>query len=89
MEGVRLAKGDASAVNPLSAELITLPNRGGDAELFREDLQTWLRALFWTPAGTVRFKAPDSKEDPIVERARQLARKLDANIYGEKGEAYD
>ena len=41
-EGVRLAQGDVAA----NDSPLVLPNRGGDAEAFRQDCETWLRALF-------------------------------------------
>lgn len=89
IEGVRMAHGDAAMTNPLTERIVVLPNRGGDAEVFRKDCEKWLRALFWTPGGTVRFAAPEFKEDPIIPVARKLATELGARICDDGGEPYD
>ncbi|HKR91873.1 hypothetical protein [Novosphingobium sp.] len=89
VDGVRMARGDAAATNPLTREIIVLPNRGGDAEVFRKDCDTWLRALFWTPGGIVRFIAPEMAEDPILPIAHRLAGELNARVCGAEGETYD
>ncbi|MCJ2178044.1 hypothetical protein MTR64_05675 [Novosphingobium sp. 2580] len=87
IEGVRMAKGDAEVANPLTKEIVVLPNRGGDAEVFREDCHRWLRALFWTPDGAVRFAEPGMAGDPIVPLACQLADELHARVCDDRGEA--
>lgn len=87
-QGVRMANGDAAAADPVNKEMVVLPNRGGDVEVFRKDCRKWLRALFWTPDGTVRFVEPEMKEDPILPLASELAGKLGAGIYNEEGAAY-
>lgn len=89
VEGVRLARGDAEVPNRLTDRILVLPNRGGDAEVFRKDCGHWLRALFWTPDGIVRFTAPGMKEDPIIPLACKLANELGAHVYGDEGETYD
>ncbi|WP_067733150.1 hypothetical protein [Novosphingobium naphthalenivorans] len=88
MEGVRMAKGDAAVTNPLTEQVVTLPNRGGDAEIFREDCHKWLRALFWTPDGMVRFAEPGMAEDPIIPVASKLANTLRAHVCDEDGKPY-
>ena len=85
IEGIRLAQGDAVAANPLDETVVTLPNRGGDAEVYREDCQTWMRTMFWTPEGTIRFAAPESEDDTILPLAGKLATELNAGIYDEAG----
>ena len=85
VDGVRMAEGDASAVNPLTQGRIVIPNRGGDAEIFRADCQRWLRALWWTPGGIVRFAAPEKDEDPVTDIARALATELEARIMDAEG----
>ncbi|MCT2400360.1 hypothetical protein [Novosphingobium mangrovi (ex Huang et al. 2023)] len=87
VEGVRMANGDAHASNPRNEHIVVLPNRGGDAEVFREDCERWLRALFWTPDGTVRFAEPEMKDDPVLTLARSLAGELGAHVYDDKGKA--
>ena len=86
-QGVRMADGDAAVANPLTKEIVVLPNRGGDAEVFREDCHRWLRALFWTPDGMVRFAEPGMEGDPIVPLANQLAEELHARVCDDRGEA--
>ncbi|KHK91743.1 hypothetical protein [Novosphingobium malaysiense] len=88
IDGIRMATGDAAAANPLTEDVVTLPNRGGDAEVYRQDCQTWMRTMFWTPEGTIRFAAPESKDDTILPLAGKLARELDAGIYDESGKAH-
>lgn len=89
VEGVRMSQGDASLVNPLTKETVTLPNRGGDADLFRTDCNRWLRALWWTPDGIVRFAAPETDGDPVLSAARALATELEARVVSQDGEVYD
>lgn len=86
-EGLRMAQGDAVAVNPITQEPVVLPNRGGDAEVFRADCRDWMRQLFWTPDGTVRFVRPEMKEDPLIPLARRIAGELDARVCDEDGRA--
>lgn len=89
VEGVRMSEGDAALLNPLTKETVVLHNRGGDAELFRPDCNRWLRVLWWTPDGIVRFPAPETEGDPLLTTARSLATELDARIVGQDGEIYD
>ena len=89
VQGVRMAEGDASAVNPLTKDRIVIPNRGGDVEIFRADCQCWLRTLWWTPAGSVRFAAPETDGDTVAEIARALATELQARIVDDEGKVYD
>lgn len=89
VEGVRMAEGDASAVNPLTQAAVVIPNRGGDVEIFRADCQRWLRALWWTPGGIVRFAAPETDGDRVAEIARTLASELQARIVDNEGRLYD
>lgn len=89
VDGVRMARGDAEIVNPLTERIVTLRNRGGDVEVFRKDCGRWLRVLFWTPDGIVRFTAPGMKDDPIIPLACRLAGELGARVYGDRGEVYD
>lgn len=88
VDGIRMASGDATKTNPLTEQILVLHNRGGDAEIFRADCETWLRALFWTPDGTVRFAAPEMAGDPILPLAGKLAGELGAHIYDDEGEIY-
>ncbi|TCM22418.1 hypothetical protein EDF56_1011108 [Novosphingobium sp. PhB165] len=82
IEGVRLADGDANALNPVTREWVVMPNRGGDVEVWRDGYGGWLRALWWSPNGTVSFAAPDPEPDghSILAVARDLAGKLGADI---------
>lgn len=89
VEGARMAQGDACAVNPLTKERIIIPNRGGDVEIFRPDCQCWLRALWWTPGGIIRFAAPESNTDPVTAIARALASELDARVLDDQDMVVD
>ena len=86
VDGVRMACGDAAVPNPLTEQLVTLPNRGGDAEVFRQDCERWMRALFWTPDGTVRFAEPEMDGNPVLPLARKLASELRAQVHDDRGE---
>ncbi|MBT0668480.1 hypothetical protein HT136_08860 [Novosphingobium profundi] len=91
-EGLRLSDGDAQQVNPLTHAVITMPNRGGDAEVWREDCQDWLRVFWWSPLGYVSFPAPDPAqrvEQIRLDLARSLALHLDAKIYDDEGREAD
>ena len=89
-EGLRLSDGDARQVNPLTNEIITMPNRGGDAEVWREDCQDWIRVFWWSPEGYVSFPEPDEREqEKALSLARSLALRLNAKIYDDAGEETD
>lgn len=84
--GLRLCDGDAQQVNPITHEVITMPNRGGDAEVWRDDCQDWLRVFWWSPQGYVSFPAPAAREEQeALSIARSLALKLNAGIYDDEG----
>ena len=87
IEGVRLAEGDANALNPVTREWVVMPNRGGDVEVWRDGYDGWLRALWWSPNGTVSFSAPDPEPDghSILAVARDIAGKLGARIVDADG----
>lgn len=86
VEGVRMSLGDASLLNPVTKETVVLPNRGGDADLFRADCNRWLRALWWTPDGIVRFAAPEADGDTVLQTAQALASELEARVVDDQGE---
>lgn len=88
IDGVRMAKGDARATNPLTDQEIVIPNRGGDAEVYQVDYDGWLRALWWSPRGAVTF-APTGNGEAVMAAARALAGKLGAQIRDDDGEACD
>ncbi|MEJ2457470.1 MAG: hypothetical protein P8Y58_04690, partial [Novosphingobium sp.] len=83
------AFGDAAMPNPLTEQIVTLPNRGGDAEVFRQDCERWMRALFWTPDGTVRFAEPEMDGNPVLPLARKLAGELGAQVHDDRGETIE
>lgn len=87
-DDLRLCDGDAQAINPLTGEIISMPNRGGDAEIWRPDCEDWLRVFWYSPDGFISFPAPeDGDKDQLhgLSLARSLALKLDAKIYNDEG----
>ncbi|MCJ2182049.1 hypothetical protein MTR62_04930 [Novosphingobium sp. 1949] len=91
-EDLRLAHGDAEKLNPVTHAIISLPNRGGDAEIWRPDCQEWLRVFWYSPEGYISFPAPESDHKEHLHRlslARSLALRLDAKIYDDEGNETD
>jgi hypothetical protein len=89
VDGLRMSQGDASAINPLTKERVVIPNRGGDAELFRDDCNRWMRVLWWSPGGSIHFAEPENKGDPVLTAARSLAHALEARIVADGGLPYE
>ena len=89
--GVRLASGDGVVMNPHTRETISIPNSGGDAEVYYPAKAEWMRVYSWFD-GDISFKGVPSFEesaDPLRTTARLLAAALDARIVGDEGEFYD
>lgn len=84
-QGMRLSESDATAMNPVTGEAIVIPNRGGDAEVWREDCQDWLRTFWWSPLGWITFPAPVDGNDPTLKMARKLAEVLEADLLDDEG----
>ena len=94
---MRLAIGDRELVNPETNETISIPNSGGDAEVFyvtKKEWVTqeeWVRVYSWSN-GLITFKGLPSFErsdDPVRLTARRLAQALNARIIGSEGEEYN
>jgi hypothetical protein len=87
-EGVRLAKGPLTAVNPVTGEPVSIGNSGGDAEVFLPDANEWFRVFRWSPRG-VHFAARSSFADmPFCGIVLELAHRLGASVIGDEGEKY-
>ena len=90
-EGMRLASGDAIAVNPRTKDEIRIPNQGGDVEvLFPED-DAWVRCLSWS-LGRISFRPPADFGYPDSRfrlALAALAMQLSARLVGDDGEVYD
>lgn len=84
-KGMRMAHGDASAMVPTTGEAVIMPNRGGDAEVWREDCQDWLRTFWWSPMGHVSFALPSDGNDPTLRLAQELADYLGAELCDDEG----
>ena len=86
LDGIRMAEGNASATNPRTGDAIVMPNRGGDAEVYRPDCKRWMRSFWWSPQGMISFPAPEHRADPVMSLARVLAEALDARIIDDDGQ---
>ncbi len=85
---LRLSDGDAQVINPLTHAVVTMPNRGGDAEIWRPDCQDWIRVFWYSPEGFISFPAAEPGNRDHLHRlslARSLALRLDAKIYDDEG----
>jgi len=90
-EGVRLLSQDHSITNSETGEIISLPRRHGDAEVFFPDQQVWRSAFRWAN-GRASFRAnfsPGDLSNPIWRAAVGLASSLNAIVRGDEGEIYD
>lgn len=86
-EGVRLFAADAHTItNPKTGEVISIPIRQGDAEVFFPDTGQWHSVFRWrggSAAFTGRFDPGDSSH-PVWAIAIALASRV-----GDEGEIYD
>jgi len=91
LEGVRLVSQEHSITNPATDEVITLPYRDGDTEVFCT-LDGIRRPAFTWYNGNASFRAnfsPGDLSNPVWRAAVALARTLEAAVWGDNGELYD
>ena len=91
-EGVRLiAAHSHSVTNPKTGEVITIPIREGDAEVFVPKHNAWSPVFRWRGGSAVFVGRvqPGDKLDPIWIAAVALASRLGAVIRGDNGEIYN
>jgi hypothetical protein len=91
-EGVRLCPPGANTItNPKTGEVISIPRRDGDAEVYFPDEQTWRPVFRWFEGAAsvnARFDPGDASH-PVWVAAVALATQLGAVIRGDDGEVYD
>lgn len=76
--------------NPATGEQIGTVATPGDAEIWIEDLNSWVSALRWRN-GRVSINAPrdfDDEDSFLRNLLRELATELDASLRGDEGEEY-
>jgi hypothetical protein len=92
VEGVRLCvQKDYTIKIPGTGELLSIPHRHGDAEVYFPDEKKWHAVFNWF-SGSATFKADVALEhlpNPIWTVAVALASQLGAVIRGDDGEQYD
>jgi hypothetical protein len=92
VEGVRLCvQKDYAITIPGTGEVLSIPHRDGDAEVYFPDEQKWHAVFNWFN-GSATFKADMALEhlpNPIWTVAVALASQLGAVIRGDGGEQYD
>jgi hypothetical protein len=88
---VRLAPGDTVISNPHTQEVISIPNRGGDAEVYSPAESEWIRVYSWHKGAASFNGLPsfDEPTDPVRTATRLLASALNARIIGDSDEFYD
>ena len=89
--GVRLTSADVVITNPHTGEIITIPCKAGDAEVYFVDNSEWIRVYSWLD-GAISFRPSEGFEevnDPLRDLTRILASALQARIIGDEGEFYD
>ena len=88
---VRLSQETSQAVtNPETGEQIGTATTPGDAEIWIEDLNSWVLALRWR-SGRVSINALrdfDDENSFLRKLLRELVIELDASIRGDEGEEY-
>lgn len=90
--GVRLAEGSNQIANPRTGAILSVPNPGGDAEVYLETEDEWRRVFSWSPSGRISFRFTrdfDRPDNAIRVAARLLAQRLGAKIAGDEGEIYE
>ena len=88
--GVRLTSADVVGRNSQTGEVIHIPSRAGDAEVYFADESAWIRVYSWFE-GAVSFKPSerfDDINDPVRKISLMLASYLQARIIGDDGEFY-
>ena len=88
-QGMRLDASGASATNPKTGQVIKVRGKKGDAQVFVGE--RWLPVFRWNN-GEVSFRAGpdfDKLDNPIWQIARELAKKLNAQVVGDEGEEYE
>jgi hypothetical protein len=91
-DGIRLFAAAAHThTNPKTGEVISIPAREGDTEVFFPDTGEWHSVFRWrgsSGAFTARFD-PTETSHPVWRAAVALATRLGAVIRGDEGELYD
>lgn len=91
-KGVRLCSSGAHTItNPKTAEVISVPKRDGDAEVYFSDEGGWHPVFRWFNGAAhvnARFE-PGDLSHPVWVAAAALASELSAVIRGDDGEVYD
>jgi hypothetical protein len=91
-EGVRLSSKAADTLtNPKTGEVLRIPRREGDVEVYFPDERAWYGVFRWFD-GAAHFNArfePGDRFDPVWAAAAALASRMGAAIRGDDGEAYD
>jgi hypothetical protein len=90
--GVRLcAQGADTTSNPKTGEVISIPRRDGDAEVYFSADGAWRSVFRWFEGAAhlnARFEPGDSSH-PVWVAAVALAGRLGAVVRGDNGEVYD
>ena len=91
-EGVRLCPpGANSLTKPKTGEVISIPKRDGDAEVYFSDERVWRPVFRWFKGAAhvnARFEPGDSSH-PVWRATVALASRLGAVIRGDDGEVCD
>jgi len=91
-EGVRLCPPGANRIaNPKTGQVISIPRRDGDADVYFSDERVWYPVFRWFNGAAhvnARFEPGDSSH-PVWVAAVALATRLGAVIRGDDGEVYD
>ena len=91
-EGVRLCPTEAHSItNSKTGEVISIPTRDGDCEVYFADKNAWQRAIRWSGGAAhvnARFE-PGDTSNPVWVSMTALAKRLNAVIRGDEGELYD
>jgi hypothetical protein len=90
VDGTRLKTGDNTISNPSTGEVIRIPGKEGEVEVYLQGEDLWIAAITWFE-GAATFRAPQVMDgtDPVWAAARKLATLLGAQICGDEGECYD
>ena len=91
-DGVRLCSLEALKItNPQTGEIIGIPIRDGDTEVYFPDEQNWHPIFRWSRNSAqfnAGFEFGDSSH-PIWRAATVLANRLNAGLRGDEGEYYN
>jgi hypothetical protein len=91
VDGMRLAKGDVFAQNPITGAEISIPHQEGDVEVYFSEADAWIPCVYFSK-GRISFRPSDDFDDrssPFRQALVKIAARLDAELIGDDGTVFN